>query len=189
MSSTTLADLLTGWLPSVLIVVIGVVILVQRQHHTQGAEPRLRAHGQAWLAPRFGDPIESTPTLGGFGAFGGQAPLTPGYRLLRQRATVLPPDQRGGHPEPGMSLVTMLQDAQQNYWLVLLHNHLRRNSADIEMASPPRAERITELRARRALFNDAPAYQRAFGVPPSLTELTAWRRRHPEQEPGDPQDD
>ena len=41
---------------------------------------------------------------------------------------------------------------------------------------------ITELRARRALFNDPPAYQKAFGQAPTRAGLDAWRAQHPEQD-------
>jgi hypothetical protein len=146
---------------------------------SKDAERQLLLHGQKWLHQQFGDldnsTAASTPSFDG--------PLQRG-RILRQRTTVQTPTQRNSMPGYNiLALETLLQDAKADYWFVIQHLQLDRKSGLIDLADPPYLERITELRARRALFNDPPAYQAAFGVAPSLAELNAWRKRHPEQEP------
>ena len=160
-------------------------------------------HIRSWLLQDFGLPFEED-------AFGPRPPQAPGlgelksHRLLRLQCNV---SQLQAHPQYhqslrlhtlwqrnayfyGVSASAIVQDEQRRFWLVLFDGMLqpppqRHAAMPITWQRPPARLRITELRARRALFNDAPAYRKAFGQDPTLAALTAFRKAHPEQEPQD----
>ena len=126
---------------------------------------------------QFGLPFEED-------ALGPHPPAAPGlgalksHRVLRLQSQLAPP---GDHAERSMRLSAqiILRDHQNQYWLALYEG---RCSALAQPRGQGSALRITELRARRALFNDPAAYQKAFGQAPTLAGLNAWRKQHPAQD-------
>lgn len=160
-------------------------------------------HVQRWLLQAFGLPFEED-------AFGIRPPQVPGlgelksHRVLRLQSSVTRlqaepqfyhsvriyvPGRRNTYFY-GVHASAIVQDERRRFWLVLfdgmLHPPKRRHAEmSIIWQRPPARQRITELRARRALFNDKPAYRKAFGEEPTLAALTAFRKAHPEQEPQD----
>ena len=169
-----------SWLP-VLIQLIALALIggfFYRVHRRQQAQQAaLEADLHAWLMRQFGLPFEED-------AFGPHPPAAPGlgalksHRVLRLQSQLAPP---GDHAERSMRLSAqiILRDHQNQYWLALYEG---RCSALAQPRGQGSALRITELRARRALFNDPAAYQKAFGQAPTLAGLNAWRKQHPAQD-------
>ena len=152
------------------------------------AQQQAHLHIHSWLLQTFGLPFEDD-------AFGPRPPQAQGlgslksHRLLRLQTRLTPPDKFS--LSYWLHASAVLQDEQRRYWLVLFDGRVDPSPAPgsagmlVTWLRPPVRQRITELRARRALFNDAPAYRKAFGEKPTLAALTAFRKAHPEQEPQD----
>lgn len=149
-------------------------------------EQALTLHLHTWLMQRFGLPFDE----GGFG--GAQAPSAPlvgtlkSHRVLRLGSRLITPDQEA-HMGYQLRAQVILHDEQRRFWLVIWHAHWDKGRATLAQA--PAVLPITELRARRALFNHPADYRRAFGEAPTRAALQAWRKVHPGQEPPEPPDD
>ena len=179
----TLVAVLNRQWPLLILIVpaLGLVWLVthmQREQRVVQAQMRLELH--AWLMRQFGLPFTED-------AFGPRPPSAShvgtlkSHHLLREQLQEMPPNKNS--PVYQLSATLLVVDEQNRYWLALYNSERDAGAGKpITQPRPPVVLPITELRARRALFNDPPAYQKAFGQAPTRAGLDAWRAQHPEQD-------
>lgn len=160
---------------------LGLALLVAHSQREQKAvQAHMRLELQSWLLQQFGLPFTED-------AFGHRPPSAShigtlkSHRVLRQQLQEMPPGQHSEHYTLNATLI--LADEKNHYWLALYSSSSKGGRAPVvTLTQPPHFERITELRARRALFNDPKAYHAAFGQAPTRASLDAWRRQHPAQD-------
>lgn len=163
-------------------IVGGLSLSVWRSHlEEQNVRKEMQAHMQEWLNQQFGTQQVNTAShpATSQGAFNS---MFKSHRMLRQQMQFVSPGFRSD-TRYLLDASIMLVDEKQQHWLVLFASQRERGTEQpIDLRQQPVQQALTELRARRALFNDPAAYQSAFGEVPSKEGLYAWRQKHPEQE-------
>lgn len=105
------------------------------------------------------------------------------WRTLRHSETVRHPQSQSGGWHPDLTTEWLLGPSNRldatgdAFLLVRLTGTYRRGAAE---TSPAFVLPLSELRARRALFNSPAAYQAAFGEPPDAQRVRALASREEE---------
>lgn len=109
-----------------------------------------------------------------------------GWRTLRRSETVRRPQSQSGGWHPDLTTEWLLGSSNRldangdAFLLVRLTGTYRRGAPE---TSPPFVLSLSELRARRALFNSPAAYQAAFGEPPDPRRVRALATQEEQRAP------
>jgi hypothetical protein len=156
-------DFLLIWGPKILVFALFALAGWAFHRFAGHRKDALRAAARAALEQRFGPQMEW--------ANGRPARLdAQGYALLRQPATLDDVVRIGSDAALSWDVIVRVQD---RYAHVLISGRCQLWGDMALQLAPLAVTELTELRARRALFNDAKAYQRAFGQAPDRKQLAS----------------